>query len=199
VPPYETTLKLLKDVAAKQPIGKDGDAATAVADESMDVADVYVSLGDAANARKTFDQAVRYGQMIPPTSVYAAMRDRTRDRAVEGMAAVALTNGSDKTTISLSKWVGADLPGSVASTYKYRLVVVAPANRNVTLVTRGLGKDWIASFCADRLCSPNTVSFVVPPSGVKSYEFQLVPPTPGAVPGRVLVGADDGDWIATPS
>jgi hypothetical protein len=39
------------------------------------------------------------------------------------------------------------------------------------------------------LCSPKTVSFVAPPSGVKTYEFQLVPPSDGALPGKVAVSA----------
>jgi hypothetical protein len=84
------------------------------------------------------------------------------------------------------------------TTYKYRLIVVAPANHNVTLATRGVRPGWVASFCADGLCSPKTVSFMVPPSGVKTYEFQLVPPTVGADPGRVAVGATSAKWAAIP-
>jgi hypothetical protein len=69
----------------------------------------------------------------------------------------------------------------------------------VSLTTRGLARDWIASFCQDRLCSPNTVTFTMPAEGVKTYEFQLVPPGPGLKPGRVQVGASGATWVSTPS
>jgi hypothetical protein len=48
------------------------------------------------------------------------------------------------------------------------------------------------------MCAPDTVTFIVPPSGVKTYEFQLVPPAPGKRPGRVMVGANGAAWTATP-
>ena len=64
---------------------------------------------------------------------------------------------------------------------------------------RGLGPDWVASFCADGLCSPQQVSFRAPPSGVKTYEFQLVPPEPGAHPGTVTISAAGGNTVSVPA
>jgi cytochrome c biogenesis protein CcmG/thiol:disulfide interchange protein DsbE len=197
VAPYRTSLATLMADARSKPIGKDGEAVASVADESLDLADVYVSLGDAAGARRTFAQAQKYAHQIPARSRFASLIARTDDRTVEGMAAVTLAHAHG-TTLSLVHWTGADLPGSLKTTYKYRLIVVAPANHNVTLATRGVRPGWVASFCADGLCSPKTVSFMVPPSGVKTYEFQLVPPTVGADPGRVAVGATSAKWAAIP-
>jgi tetratricopeptide (TPR) repeat protein len=197
VGPYQKSLALLIADAHKTPIGKDGEAVARVADESLDLADVFVSLGDAAGARSTFEQAQRYARMIPPKSPFAPLRQRTDDRMVEGMTAVTLEHARG-TTLSLLRWTGADLPGSLKTTYKYRLIVVAQANHNVTLATRGVRPGWVASFCADGLCSPKTVSFVVPPAGVKTYEFQLVPPSAGADPGRVAVGSAAANWASIP-
>jgi cytochrome c biogenesis protein CcmG/thiol:disulfide interchange protein DsbE len=188
VAPYRKCLVLMIAQAKPLTAAKRGDAYGLIADESLDVGDVYVSLGDRANAQRTFDSAIRYAAMVPPKSRYAAMRERTPERAAEGMAAVALAHGTG-TALSLSKWTGPDLPGSLKSTYKYRLIVVAPASKNVTLAAQGVRSGWVASFCADGLCSPKTVSFVEPSSGVKTYEFQLVPPSDGALPGKVAVSA----------
>jgi len=55
-----------------------------------------------------------------------------------------------------------------------------------------LRRGWIASFCADGLCSPNHVELTLPPSGVKTYEFQLVPPGATRDPGNVTIRSSDG-------
>ncbi|HEY5258440.1 MAG TPA: redoxin domain-containing protein [Candidatus Baltobacteraceae bacterium] len=169
-----------------------------VADESLNLADVYVALGDAKNAKRVFAQSAYYASLIPKGSPYATFSTRVAERTLEGMTAVAVVR-SNGTNVSLTKWTGPDLPGSVASTLKYRLVVVAPANRPVTLSAKGLRNGWIGSFCSDRLCSPNRVSFVEPPTGVKTYEFQLIPPRRGAAPGKVYVGAQGANWVAVPA
>jgi hypothetical protein len=186
VKPYEKCVALLIARTNAATADKRGDAAAIVADESLDLGDVYVSLGDRTNAQRTFERAEHYAAMISPRSQFAGLRERVPDRAAEGMAAVGMAHGHG-TTLALSKWTGPDLPGSLKSTYKYRLIVAAPANKNVRLSTKGLRPGWIASFCADGLCSPRTVSFITPPSGVKTYEFQLVPPTGNAQPGAVVV------------
>jgi hypothetical protein len=80
-------------------------------------------------------------------------------------------------------------PDAVASTLKYRLVIRASAGKHVVLDALGLRVGWIASFCSDELCSPDRVTFEMPASGVKIYEFQLIPPRPGALPGKIFVGA----------
>jgi thiol-disulfide isomerase/thioredoxin len=186
VQPYETAVSLMIEQAHQQPEAQRGDAYGAIADESLDLGNVYVALGDRAGAQRAFGNAVHYAKLIPQSSAYAELRTLAPERAAEGMAAVALVHGGGA-ALSLAHWTGPDLPGSVASTYKYRLIVVAPPSKSVTLTATGLGPGWIASFCADRLCSPRTVTFVQPVSGVKTYEFQLVPPKDGAKPGKVGV------------
>jgi tetratricopeptide (TPR) repeat protein len=193
VAPYEKAVALLIAGEKAAPADKRGDAAGMVADESLDLGDVYVSLGDATGARRTFATAAHYAALIPKSSAYAGLRERVPDRAAEGMAALGLAHGNATTTLALSKWTGADLPGSLKSTYKYRLIVVAPARKQVTLTAHGLKPGWVASFCADGLCSPRTVSYLSPDAGVKTYEFQLVPPTENAAPGHVSVSSGATD------
>jgi thiol-disulfide isomerase/thioredoxin len=196
IPAYQRALALLKADAKKQPIGKDGEAVTDVADESLDFANLYVALGDAKNAQAAFGQAQRYAALIPTGSPYASMKARVQERTLEGLSAASLAHGSG-THVALAPWTGANLPGSGTSTIRYRLVAVAPAGQSVSLGTKGLKAGWIASFCQDRLCSPNTVTFTMPSEGVKTYEFQLIPPQPGLDPGPVLVGATDSNWVST--
>jgi thiol-disulfide isomerase/thioredoxin len=197
VAPYEKTVALLKKDADTQAIGKDGEAVTFVADESLDLADVYVALGDAKNAARVFASAKAYADKIPAGSRYNAMKPRVPERTTEGMAAVAMAHGGG-TNLSLTKWTGADLPGSVKSTLKYRLVVVGSPNQQVALAAKGLKPGWVASFCADGLCSPGGVKATLPGIGVKTYEFQLVPPENGAAPGDVSVTADGTREVAVP-
>jgi hypothetical protein len=79
------------------------------------------------------------------------------------------------------------------------LIVAAAADAAVTLRAGGLRRDWVASFCADGLCSPQRVSFHAPPSGVKTYEFQLVPPETGARAGTVTISAAGGNTVTVPT
>jgi hypothetical protein len=83
-----------------------------------------------------------------------------------------------KTAVSLAPWTGPDLPGSVSSTFKYRLVVSGAHGRTVTLRASGLPKAWIASFCTDRVCAPFKVVTTLAASGVKVIEFQVIPDGP---------------------
>jgi tetratricopeptide (TPR) repeat protein/thiol-disulfide isomerase/thioredoxin len=197
VPVYEKSLALLRDDAAKTPTQ---DAIADVADTSLDLADVYVSLGDVAGAKRTFDQANAYGDRLAPKGEYARLKQNVKERTQEGMVAVALANTSKNgaPVVSIAPWSGPDLPGSVASTLKYRLIVAAAAKTPVTLRATGLAPDWIASFCTDGLCSPQSVSFVSPESGVKTYEFQLIPPDAHARPGNVSVLVSGGALVAVP-
>jgi thiol-disulfide isomerase/thioredoxin/tetratricopeptide (TPR) repeat protein len=192
---YRTSLALALAKTRAHPPGNDGAGYADIADESLDFANVYVALGDASNAARAFDQARRYAALVPDASPQAVMKQTVRDRTAEGMSAVALAHGSG-TRVALTPWMGAGLPGSLASKYRYRLVAVAPPGTTVQLGTKGVRAGWIASFCQDRLCSPNSVSFPMPIDGVKTFEFQLVPPSAGAVPGRVWVG-DGSNWVAT--
>ena len=196
VPAYVRSLELLRAAARKTPT----DAAIAdVADTSLDLADVYVALGDAPNTRNTFAQANLYADRLDPYGRYANLKRNVKERTQEGSIAVALAGGNGKPVLSVAPWTGPDLPGSLASTLKYRLIVAAAADAPVTLHAAGLARDWVASFCADGLCSPRQVSFRTPPTGVKTYEFQLVPPAPGARPGTVTIGAAGGNTVTVPT
>ncbi len=62
-PAYEHSLELLRDAATKAPTQ---DNIADVADTSLDLADVYVALGDANHTRSTFDQANTYGDELDP-------------------------------------------------------------------------------------------------------------------------------------
>jgi thiol-disulfide isomerase/thioredoxin/tetratricopeptide (TPR) repeat protein len=194
-PIYEKSLALLTAAAREAPTQ---DALADVADTSLDAADVYVSLGDATGARRTFAQANAYGDRLATTGKYARLKRNVKERTQEGMVAVALAGGVGKPVVSVMPWTGPDLPGSLASTLKYRLIVAARPDAAVTLHARGLRKEWVASFCADGLCSPQSVSFVSPASGVKTYEFQLVPPHDGDRPGNVGIAVGGGGTVSVP-
>jgi tetratricopeptide (TPR) repeat protein len=195
-PAYEKSLALLVAEARRKP---SQEAYSDVADTSLDAANVYVALGDAAGARRAFALANAYGDELAPGGPYATLKRNVKERTQEGLVAVALAGGYAKPVVSVMPWTGPDLPGSLASTLKYRLIVAAPADATVTLRARGLRPAWVASFCADGLCSPQTVSFKSPASGVKTYEFQLVPPRDGARPGSVAIAVGGGTQVAVPS
>jgi hypothetical protein len=101
--------------------------------------------------------------------------------------------------VSLVPWTGADLPGSIPNTIKYRLVVAGAPGDNVTLRASDVPKRWVASFCSDRVCAPFRVSVVIPENGVKVVEFQLVPPGAKSTAPRVRVTGSDGgrEFFAT--
>ncbi|GAC1543278.1 MAG: hypothetical protein NVS2B17_22830 [Candidatus Velthaea sp.] len=128
-------------------------------------------LGARTRARAEFTQAAAAAVRIPPADPRYAMY---LEQAQE--ARVALDLGSTKKAgISLAPWTGPDLPGSIASTFKYRLAVTGIPGARLTVLAHGLPNGWIGSFCSDRVCSPFRSIVVVPPSGVKIVEFQIVP------------------------
>jgi hypothetical protein len=114
------------------------------------------------------------------------------EEAQEAQVALDLGGTHAATTVSLTPWTGADLPGSIPNTVKYRLVVAGQAGKSVALHAAGVPKGWIASFCTDRVCAPFKVSVALPDSGVKVIEFQLVPPDAKSVTPRVRVIGNDG-------
>jgi len=193
-PAYEHALALMRAAVGTAKTSADRtDAIANVADESLDLADVYVALGDVSGAARTFAQANAYGNRLDPKGTYAALYRNVHERTQEGLVAVHMARDKGKTAVSIAPWTGPDLPGSLASTLKYRLIVAKAPNATLGLQTLGLRKGWIASFCADGLCSPNRVSVVLPPSGVKTYEFQLIPPNAQRMPGNsVRVRSSDG-------
>ena len=195
---YATSLTLLEDAATKAK-PNDEDPIVDVADTALDAANVYVSLGDPTNTKRVFDTANAYADRLDPHGKYAEFVNNVHERTQEGLVAVTLAGGTHVPVASITAWTGADLPGSLASTLKYRLIVAGPPDASVTLRVQGLAKTWVASFCADGLCSPQTVTFNVPSAGVKTYEFQLVPPHAGATPGNVAVSVDGGAVVPIPA
>jgi peroxiredoxin len=149
----------------------------------------YAKGGDRAHARAEFEQVIAWTQKLPADDI---RHDMYLEEGQEAIVALGLSKPITTTTVSLAPWTGEDLPGSVASTLKYRLVVADAAGKTVALRTQGLPKGWIASFCTDRVCSPFKVSVAIPPSGVKIIEFQLVPPGEKAKIGKVRVTGTDG-------
>ena len=130
----------------------------------------YAVANDKANAHLAFVKTMHYGSMLPPKSFdYQKYTEEPQE------ADVALNIGNtDRPGISLAPWTGADLPGSIASTVKYRLVVSGKADSTVQLRATNIAKGWLASFCSDRLCSPMQLSLHLPESGVKIVELQLI-------------------------
>ncbi len=130
----------------------------------------YAIANDKPNAHLAFIKTMHYGSLLPTGSTdYEKYTEESQE------ADVALNIGSsDHPAISLAPWTGADLPGSIASTIKYRLVVSGKADSTVQLRATNIKKGWIASFCSDRLCSPMQLALHLPQSGVKIVELQLI-------------------------
>jgi hypothetical protein len=157
---------------------------------------IYAKGGGAGRARAEFEATRAAAMKLPPKSSRYAMYN---DEAQEAIVALDLGSGSPVTAVSLAPWTGADLPGSLPGTIKYRLAVSGAPNANVDLATKGLPKGWVASFCTDRLCAPFKVSVVLPVSGVKVIEFQLIPDVAGSAEPRVTIVATDGKTSAQTS
>lgn len=154
----------------------------------------YTEAGDAASAHIAFSNTMKYGQKLPRKSDdYAKYTEEAQE------ADIALNlNSNGKTTVSLAPWTGADLPGSVSSTVKYRLVVASRPESTVRLAATGLSKGWLASFCSDKICSPMQRTVSMPASGVKIFEFQLIPNDPhAAAHTKVQIRATSSDGNAT--
>ncbi|HTJ26338.1 MAG TPA: redoxin domain-containing protein [Candidatus Limnocylindria bacterium] len=137
-----------------------------------------VDAGNAAKARAAFAAAGSAAARIAsgdPRAVWYL------EQAQEGTVALDVDRGATL-GLSLAPWTGPDLPGSVTSTIKYRLVVTGAAGATVVLAASGLPAHWIGSFCSDRVCAPFRTELVLPPEGVKVVEFQVVPTTPARGP-----------------
>jgi len=139
-------------------------------------------------ARAAFARASLAAQQIPQTDPRAAWYV---EQAQEGTVALDVARGS-KPALSLAPWTGPDLPGSIASTIKYRLVVTGAPGARLALSASGLPKRWIGSFCTDRVCAPFRTSVTVPAAGVKVVEFQVVPTTAHNGPANVRIDARSG-------
>src|SRR5665213_676813 len=143
-----------------------------------------VKAGETAKARAACAQTTLWTSQLPKTDTRYAMY---LEEAQEATVALDVAHPAGKTAISLALWTGPDLPGSVTSTYKYRLVVAGTPGKSVTLAASGLPKHWVASFCSDRQCAPFRTIVALPESGVKVIEFQVIPQSaaPGAATVRV--------------
>jgi peroxiredoxin len=134
-----------------------------------------IQVHDPARARTEFLAAQAAAERVP--------RDNPRyawylEQSQEALLALGLTGAQPATNVTIAPWTGPELPGSIASTYKYRVALSGPPGKAATLRASGLPKYWIASFCTDRVCSPFTVRTMIPPSGVKIIEFQVIPDGP---------------------
>jgi len=147
------------------------------------------NLGHAAKARAFFARALAEAERVAPSD---PRRTWYIERAQEGTVALGVVPGAPP-SLSLAPWTGPDLPGSVASTIKYRLVVTGKPGSTIDLATHGLPKRWIGSFCTDRVCSPFQVQLTVPRSGVSIVEFQVVPQSVVASPPTVRITARVGN------
>ena len=143
---------------------------------------VAASNHDVAKAHAEFAQTAELAQRLASASA----RTMYIEEAQEAMVALDLGEHATVAGISLAPWTGPDLPGSIPSTIKYRLVATGPIGKPMTLRASGLPKGWVASFCTDRVCAPNRVSFTVPSSGVKVIEFQVVPDGPKPAHGPTV-------------
>jgi peroxiredoxin len=149
----------------------------------------YAAFGDPAPAREQFSQTLAWARKLPPGD---KRHDMYIEEAQEAAVALALGSPGEWSTVSVVPWTGADLPGSIPNTIKYRLVVAGAAGKTVDLRATAVPKGWVASFCSDRVCAPFAVTLAIPDSGVKVVEFQLVPPSPGQDPPRVRIVDTDG-------
>jgi len=148
-----------------------------------------VMLGDRVRARSEFTLAESAAERINPHDVRRVMY---LEQSQEATVALDLSDSHVGTALSLAPWTGPDLPGSVASTIKYRLAVSGTAGNRIALTATGLPKGWVGSFCSDRLCSPFATTIAVPASGIKLIEFQVVPPDASRRTVHVRIHAASG-------
>ena len=144
--------------------------------------------GNREKARAAFARAAAAAAQIAPTNPRHAWY---AEQAQEGAVALDVARGS-RAALSLAPWTGPDLPGSIASTIKYRLVVTGAPGTKIALAATGLPRRWIGSFCTDRVCAPFRTTVVVPADGLKIVEFQVVPMTAHNGPANVRIDAAAG-------
>jgi peroxiredoxin len=144
--------------------------------------------GNRGKARAAFARAAAAAQRIPKSDPRA---EWYVEQAQEGTVALDVARGG-RAALSLAPWTGPDLPGSIASTIKYRLVVTGAPGARVELASQGLPARWIGSFCTDRVCAPFRVSVLVPAAGVKVIEFQVVATSAHNGPVNVRIDARSG-------
>jgi thiol-disulfide isomerase/thioredoxin/tetratricopeptide (TPR) repeat protein len=136
-----------------------------------------VTVHDPARAKQEFAAAGTAAERVPRTNPrYSWYLEQSQ----EALIALGLSGTGSAATVTMAPWTGPDLPGSIASTYKYRVALSGPPGQAVKLHASGLPKDWVASFCTNRVCAPFTVESTIPASGVLVIEFQVIPDVPGS-------------------
>lgn len=160
----------------------------AVAWTNLSYGRMETAAGNRDKARAAFARAATAAEQIAAND---PRREWYAEQAQEGAVALDVARGG-KAALSLAPWTGADLPGSIASTFKYRLVVTGAAGAKIALAASGLPQRWIGSFCTDRVCAPFRTSVVMPADGVKIVEFQVVPTTERKGPVNVRIDASSG-------
>jgi tetratricopeptide (TPR) repeat protein len=148
----------------------------------------YAANGEPGHARDQFERMLAWTKRLPPND---ERHDMYLEEGQEAIAALALGSRAGF-SVSLAPWTGAELPGSIPHTLKYRLIVAGRPGRNVRLAASRVPRYWVASFCSDRVCAPGRVGISLPQSGVKIVEFQLVPPHGSALAPKVRVTGTDG-------
>ena len=158
----------------------------------LNLAKAYARAGDQNNARVEFRDVKALALSIVNTSPWYAFYS---EQAAEGL--VALNLGTSETSLNIAPWTGADLPGSLSSTIKYRLTLTGKPGKTVVVDIHGLAPKWIASLCADGICSIMKRPVMMPSSGVKIVELQFIRNAgPAAVHMHVSVTASDGNTSA---
>jgi peroxiredoxin/tetratricopeptide (TPR) repeat protein len=152
--------------------------------------------GDNADARTQFEALTLLAVKLPKTD---SRHDMYLEEAQEAIVALTLGDAHAGTSLSIAPWTGAELPGSIPDTIKYRVIVVGGAGKTIALKASDVPKGWVASFCSDKVCAPFHVSVEIPDSGVKIVEFQLVPPaaTSQAPKVRITSSGDGSESSAT--
>jgi peroxiredoxin/tetratricopeptide (TPR) repeat protein len=140
--------------------------------------------GDAARARTQFEALSLLATKLPTTDSH---HDMYLEEAQEAIVALDLGSTHAGTSLSIAPWTGAELPGSIPDTIKYRVVVASTAGKTIALKASDVPKGWVASFCSDKICAPFHVSVAIPEGGVKIVEFQLIPPAGKAPAPKVRI------------
>jgi len=188
---YDHALTLLeKNVTSGGP-----DAVFAAADAALDDATATLRAGNAARATQLFERAKALCAALSPGSAYAEAKTEFAQRAQEGIIAAASGSDRPQPLVTVGPWSGPDLPGLSGAQHAYRLLIAAAPGSQLVLRARGARPHWIAAFCGDGRCSPQSVSIQIPPSGVKAYEFELVGPGADADPGIIDILTADGTAV----
>ena len=115
-----------------------------------------------------------------------------------GTGVIAAASGAKSSlSLSLVPWTGPQLPGSIPETLKYRLRVVGKSGEAVDLRAVNVPNGWVATFCTDRVCTPNHTRITLSQSRVGVVEFQLVPPNATKLVPKVRVIGNDSEGAAT--